>query len=369
MSEINFTIGCVEQATTGGMDPLSPPISVSKNGSLAKWRDKIRLLDLRVNDPGLSRFRSQVEDTIVRAKSLNLATLITLPEAIPELIEPPPPPPPKPDDPPRPKGKPFTNPPVAYFKPCYLAVPRSIPDPSAFQTLSVEDCLPILDLAAEHGLTEAIVPVSEPGVFLDPQAVIELQKKLAAICRHAKEKKIQIHLRNGGMSMDLFHRLQREFGCMLALNVGIAQLERTDLLDIYNTNRKNIKILLFQQVLPGLDRWKARREAMASNIKIYKERFAEFKAAGKAGEIRGKGTPLSCMLRSFHDYQDSCRNTNFNLGLFQSGEINFVPLLRELRADLEQGQDRFLIMEMVPNIKNSEFLGRYLLPEIFSGNF
>ncbi len=396
MSESTLKLGCVEQAIAGGIDPLSPPISVSRNGTLAKWRDKIQLLDLRVNDPGLTRFRSAFEEILDKARTLEIEVIVTLPEAVPEFFEPPPPKPEEPKPKParpareskeerearhareaeaaraarklRPYGKPIPVIPVTYFKPAYLAVPRSLPEPDAFRTLSVEECLPILELAGRFSLRHVVVPISEPGLFLDPGAGEELRGKLKTLTAAAREQGLCLHLRNGGLRLDLYKKLHRETGCRLAFNAGIADLERLDLTGTFATYRDQIDIVYLQQVLPGIDKWKARREAMAAGIKRYQAALAEYKAAGPAAaDQRGKGTPLGNLLRAWHDYQEACANPNFNLGLFQNGEINPVPLLREIKADLDAGRERLIVVETVPNIKNVEFLGRHLLPEAFTG--
>lgn len=398
MSEPRILLGCVEQAVTGGLDPLVPPISVSRNGTLAKWRDKIQLLDLRVNDPGLARFRPAFEETIEKARSLGLETIITLPEYNPEFLEPPPP---KPEDPKPPKatrpakeskearearharereaviearqlrpyGKPVPVVPVVWFKPCYLAVPRTLPEPDTFQTLTVDDCAPIIDLAGRFGLRHVVVPVSEPGLFLDPAAVDELRAKVKALASLAKAAKVRLHLRTGGLSLDVFKRLQREIGCGLAFNAGTADLERLNLAETYTAFRDHIEIVYLHQVLPGIDKWKGRREAIAAGIKQYRQALAEFKAAGPgAAERRGKGTPLGALLRAWHAYQDACKNPNAHLGLFQNGEINLRPLLRCIKEDLDAGHERLIVLETVPNMKNAEVLERHLVPEAFTGS-
>ena len=55
--ESTFLLGYVEQGIGASQDPLDPPISISCNGSLAKWRDKLNFIDIRVNDPGLKNDR------------------------------------------------------------------------------------------------------------------------------------------------------------------------------------------------------------------------------------------------------------------------------------------------------------------------
>ncbi len=398
MSEPRILLGYVEQAVAGGVDPLVPAVSVSRNGSLAKWRDKIQLLDLRVNDPGLARYRPAFEETLEKARTLGLETILTLPEYVPEFLEPPPP---KAEEPKpakevrpakeskearearharereaaiearklRPYGKPIPVVPVAWFKPCYLAVPRTLPEPDTFQTLSVDDCAPIIELAGTFGLRHVVVPVSEPGLFLDPAASDELRTKLKDLAPLARAANVRLHLRTGGLRLDFFKRLHREIGCGLAFNVGTADLERLNLTETYAAYRDHIEILYLHQVLPGIDKWKGWREAMAASIKKYRAALADYKAAGPAAaDVRGKGTPLGTLLRTWHEYTDACKNPNAHLGLFQNGEINLRPILRCIKEDLDAGHERLIVLETVPNMKNAEVLERHLVPEAFTGS-
>ena len=85
-NDTTFFLGYVEQAV-GGFDPLNPPISISKNGSLAKWRGKLDFFDLRVNDLGLAHHKQEYEDLLIKAKELGIEVVMTLPEFIPVSFE------------------------------------------------------------------------------------------------------------------------------------------------------------------------------------------------------------------------------------------------------------------------------------------
>ncbi|MDD3001707.1 MAG: hypothetical protein PHF29_08125, partial [Candidatus Riflebacteria bacterium] len=86
-NDTTFFLGYVEQAIGGGKDPLSPSISISKNGSLAKWRGKLDFLDLRVNDPGLKHYKQEFINILKKASELGIEVVITLPEYIPMYFE------------------------------------------------------------------------------------------------------------------------------------------------------------------------------------------------------------------------------------------------------------------------------------------
>ena len=57
-----------------------------------------------------------------------------------------------------------------------------------------------------------------------------------------------------------------------------------------------------------------------------------------------------------------------NLGLFQNGDLNLVPLLRELRKDIEAGNPKILLVEAVPNTRNTDFVMRNVMPDSFPGS-
>ena len=86
-NETTFYLGYVEQAIGGGKDPLSPSISISKNGSLAKWRGKLDFLNLRVNDPGLKNYKQEFVNILKKASELGIEVVITLPEYVPMHFE------------------------------------------------------------------------------------------------------------------------------------------------------------------------------------------------------------------------------------------------------------------------------------------
>jgi hypothetical protein len=97
--ESSIFVGYVEQGISGLQDPLSPPISISRNGSLAKWRGKFHFLDLRVNDPGLRKNRNEFVQMLQKVASLDIETIITLPQFAPVFFDLPPEMPDKPTNP------------------------------------------------------------------------------------------------------------------------------------------------------------------------------------------------------------------------------------------------------------------------------
>ena len=69
------------------------------------------------------------------------------------------------------------------------------------------------------------------------------------------------------------------------------------------------------------------------------------------------------------DYQEARRNSCFNLGLYQSGDLNLVPLLKEIRRSIEAGSEKHVLLAMVPNTRNNDFVVQKVAPENFSGAF
>lgn len=371
-SETRFFIGCVEQAASGGYDPLLPPISISRNGSLAKWRGKIHFMDLRVNDPGLKKYRSIYADTLQKAKTLGIEVFLTLPEAIPSVHEPPPEPPADTRPPrgrPAPPKKQVPALPVVTFQDCLLAVPRTASEPDRYHALTVEECLPIIELAKEHGVKNLIVPTSRPGLFLDPVAGDEFKAKLKLIAAAAKQAGITVHVRTGGLSFDMYRRINREFGCMLALDAGWTHLERNDLVSVYEEFRDKISIILMHQVQPGVDKWRTWKDNMELAWREYQKRYAEWHAYPAKGDPQERRTLEGLAYGAFREYQKTVGNELGYQGLFQSGDINFVPFLKTLRKDLEAGRELYLLLETVPNMKNVEYLSRYLLSDSMSQPF
>jgi hypothetical protein len=367
-TEIPFFLGYVEQAIGGNQDPLSPPISISRNGSLAKWRGKLNFLDLRVNDPGLKKNAAAFEQIMQKAESLGISVIITLPEYSPVSFDVPPEPvvdeaakgarkgPARPDR-------------LTHFKPAYLALPSAIQGNPSYYSLSVEECLPIIDFAARHSVKHIVVPVSEPGVFLDPQAEVSFKQAFRQIHAAASAASITLHLRNGGISLSVYRKLAREFGCKLAYDVGVAHLEGEDFLETYKKLGDDITIVSLQQVLPGLDKYNARREGMEKALREY---IAVRKEYRQSVEDKDDSYSEKCLKRfnyALKDYQEACRNTYLNLGLYQSGDLNLVPLLKEIRAGIEEGSEKFVLLAMVPNTRNNDFVIQKLVPGNFSGGF
>lgn len=368
-TDTTFLLGYVEQGIGGSQDPLTPPISISKNGSLAKWRGKLHFLDLRVNDPGLKKNREAFEQMLQKAESLGIRAIITLPEHISHFLELPPEPP-KPEEAPPARKSTFKKPDrLVHFRPCYLALPSAVHGNKIYSILTPEDCLPIIELAAKYKVENVIVPVSEPGMFLDPQAEVAFKKAFKVINDAAVAHGIRLHLRNGGISQSVFKKLAREFSCGLAYNVGIAHLESDNYLETYRQFQNEISIIMLQQVLPGLDKWGARREAMEKTIKDYMVARKDYQAAVNDNDPEYTEQVLKRFNFALRDYNEACRNQYFNLGLFQNGDLNLVPLLKELRKDLEAGHQKFLLLETVPNTKNNDFVLRYVMPDNFPGSF
>ena len=129
-----------------------------------------------------------------------------------------------------------------------------------------------------------------------------------------------------------------------------------------------INVLILQQILPGLDKWGNRRENMKRALKKYVEAKKEYRQSlGQNGE-EGSAELLQEFNYALKEYYDASRNDSFNLGLFQNGHLNLVPLLRDLRRDLKDGIERYFVIEAVPNTKNNDFVMGYLMPESFQSS-
>lgn len=366
--ESSVFVGYVEQAIAGGQDPLSPPISVSRNGTLAKWRGKFHFLDLRVNDPGLKKHREEFAQMLQKAQTLGLEVVITLPQLSPLLFDMPPEDPEKAAAPVR-KNAPKRPDKLVYFKPAFLALSRAIEGSASYHRLTVQDCLPIMEMAAEFNVKNVVVPVSEPGQYLDRMAEKDFETSFAELNEFAKTHDITLHVRNGGLSERFFLQLRKKFACSLAYNVGIAHLESDDIFENYLKLRDEISILILHQVLPGIDRWEARRTLLENSLKNYVVAKKEYRQSIADGDQAYAEKCLKRFNYALRDYYDAFRNADSNLGLFQNGDLNLVPLLKEIRKDLDQGQQKYLLLETVPNTKNSDFVYRYLLADSFSGSF
>ena len=68
-------------------------------------------------------------------------------------------------------------------------------------------------------------------------------------------------------------------------------------------------------------------------------------------------------------YVDANKNNLYNLGLFQSGDLNVIPLLKEIRKDIQNGGIKYLLIETVPNTKNNDLIMRSVVPDNFTGAF
>ncbi len=366
-SEKSVSIGYVEQAIAASQDPLSPPISISCNGTLAKWRGKFQFLDLRVNDPGLKKYQREFREMIAKASTLGIETFVTLPQFSTVLFDLPPSDPEKEGQTRKKNDKKPTK--LVYFKSAFLAISRAFEGSPSFLRLSVEDCLPIMQMAAETGVKNVIVPVSEPGQYLDRMAEEEFEKSFKILDEFAKTRGITLHLRNGGLSERFFMQMKKKYGCYLAYNVGIAHMECDDVLAVYQKSKDFMKILMLHQVLPGIDRWETRRSTLEKSLKNYVTARNDYRQAIAEGESEYSQNCLKKFQTALTEFYEAFKNSHANLGLFQNGDLNFVPLLKEIRKDLDNGDAKYLLLETVPNTRNSDFIFRYLMTDSFSSSF
>ncbi len=374
-TESTFLLGYVEQAIGGSQDPLDPPISISSNGSLAKWRDKLNFIDLRVDDPGLKKDREAFEKMLEKTQELGIEAILTLPEYIGKAYKVPQAlnqqnTPKHEDEKIRGKRKIFQRPDkIVHFRPCYLAIPNALKGNKIYTKLSVDDCLPIIEMGAKYGVKNIIVPVSEPGQFIDPLAEAEFKKSLKIICDAANKAGIKVLLRNGGISAPVFKKMAKEFGVGLAYNLGIALLECDNIVEVYKQNSEYISVIMFQQLVQGLDKWSTKREEME---KALKEMLRAEKDYNKGLEEKDTHYAEQVLIRyndAYYAYLDANKNNLYNLGLFQSGDLNIIPLLKEVRKDIEQGKIRYLLIETVPNTRNNDLVMRSVVPNNFTGGF
>ncbi len=384
--DTTFLLGYVEQGL-GGADPLLPPISVSKNGTLAKWRGNLDFLDLRVTDLGLKRFRHEYEDILKKTADLGIEVVMTLPEWVPLYYEMIPEAPPHIlkreeekereraeaqglDAVPEPRKRPSKSlNRVVFFKNCYLGLPKRLEEDVLYETLTVEDCIPIVELAAEYGVKHLVVPVGQPGIYLDPHGENAFKKAFKEINDLAKSLGIQCHIRNGGISQVTLNRLFKEFDCGYAYDVGIAQLECEDFYKAYRENSNKISILIVQQAVEGYNKWAEHKTNVLQALKNYiraQKRYKETLTEEDEDEIEYTFRRYGY---AFNDYNEARFNKYFNLGLFQNGDLNIIPLLKDVRRDVESGDTKYLLIEAVPNTKNNDMVMRTILPGIFTGTF
>ncbi len=373
-TESTFLLGYVEQGIGGSQDPLDPPISISYNGSLAKWRDKMNFIDIRVNDPGLKNDLEAFEKMLEKTKDLGIEAILTLPEYIGKAFKVPPainpPKPLKNDDKAKGKKNIYQRPEkLVHFRPCYLAIPNALKGNPIYTQLKVEDCLPIIELGAKFGVKNIIVPVSQPGEFIDPLAEIEFKKSLKDICDAAKKNGMKVLLRNGGISLPVFKKMAKEFGVGLAYNLGIALLECDDIVDVYKQNSQYIDVIMFQQLIQGLDKWNNRHEEMEKALKEMLRAEKDYKKGLEDNDTHYAEQVLIRYNDAYYSYVDANKNNLYNLGLFQSGDLNVIPLLKEIRKDIEKGCIKYLLLETVPNTKNNDLIIRSVLPSNFTYSF
>lgn len=368
----SYLIGAVEQAVAGGYDPAFPPISVSLNGALAKWRKSIQILDLRVNDPGLKRYQNAIEQTLSQLRNLSIDCLITLPEYYPEVFVLPPeilPPPAGPESNSRrtfatrkEQGTATTS--VARFQRCFLAVPHGFGNRRAAQALEFTDLTPILDLAQRFGQRRVIVPVSDPGLFLDAQSQRIFETTFVKLHLEAEKRGIKLLVKNGGLSKDLFLKLRRSTGCRLALNLGTAFFERLDLLETLREYEEDIEVLFLHQALSGIDVLNEWEDRVRKTLNQTIEAVLEYQNPEHQKDPADVEFYLSQLRKAFFTFRDARQNSTTHIGLFQHGAINFVPVLKHLKQLLEKGRDLTVVFETVPSLKNLEFFERYVVSDI-----
>ncbi|HNV71028.1 MAG TPA: hypothetical protein PKO06_15100 [Candidatus Ozemobacteraceae bacterium] len=368
----SYLIGAVEQAVAGGYDPAFPPISVSLNGALAKWRKSIQILDLRVNDPGLQRYQGAIEQTLTQLRNLSIDCILTLPEHVPEFFTLPPevlPPPSGPESNSRrifatrkEQGVATTS--VARFQRCFLAVPHGYSSAKTARALALEDLTPILDLAQKHGLKRVIVPVSDPGLFLDAQSQRVFQQKFVQFHLEAEKRGIKLLVKNGGLSKDLFLKLRKETGCKLAFNLGTAFFERLDLLESLREQQEYIGVLFLHQALSGIDVLNEWTDRVRKTLNQTIDAVAAYQNPENQKDPADTEYYLSQLRKAFFSFRDARQNSTTHLGIFQHGAINFVPVLKYLKQLIEQGSDLTVFFEAVPNLKNLEFFERYVVSDI-----
>ena len=375
-TESTFLLGYVEQALGGSQDPLDPPISVSCNGSLAKWRDKLNFIDIRVNDPGLKKDKEAFENMLEKTQELGIEAILTLPEYIGKSHTVPPLPnsnsmPSKQEDEKiRGKRKLYQRPEkLVHFRPCYLSIPTALKGNKIYTQLNVEDCLPIIEMGAKFGVKNIIVPVSEPGQFIDPLAENLFKKSLKVICEEASKAGMKVLLRNGGISAPVFKKMAKEFGVGLAYNLGIALLECDNIVEVYNQNSEYIRVIMFQQLIQGLDKWVSKREETEKSLKEMLRAEKDYNKGLADKDLPYAEKVLNRYNDAYYAYLDANKNNLYNLGLFQNGDLNIIPLLKDIHKDIEQGKTRYLLLETVPNTKNNDIIMRYVVPDNFTGRF
>jgi hypothetical protein len=422
-NDTTFFLGYVEQGL-GGADPLSPPISVSKNGTFAKWRGKLDFIDLRVTDLGLKHFKSEYEEILAKAAELGIEVVMTLPEWVPLYYELPPEAPPHiiererirqeqeeaqaaqaaqaaqlfkpavqeeskedskeegaeapveepteaPVEPPSPTKKKVARvlDRLTYFKNCYLGLPQRLQGNMLYQELSLEDCMPIIELAAQYGVKHLIVPVGQPGIYIDPPGEAAFKESFDVIYKEAKALGIRCHLRNGGMSDLTLRRLLKDYHCGYAYNIGIAELEGEDFNAHYQDNADIISFLIVQQTLGGYNKWVEHKEKSVEALKNYISKQKAYRASLDGGSEEDIEYAFKQYGYGLNDYNEARLSRSFNLGLFQNGDLNLVPLLKQVREDIEGGDTKYVLVEAVPNTKNNDFIMKTVLPGIFTGTF
>ena len=368
----SYLIGAVEQAIAGGYDPVFPPISVSLNGALAKWRKSIQILDLRVNDPGLKRYRPAIEQTLGQLKNLSIDCIITLPEVIPQFVTLPSeilPPPSGPESNSRRifatrKEQGIATTSVARFQQCFLAVPHGFSSSGAAHRLELDELIPILDLGKQYGVRRMIVPVSTPGLFLDAQSQTEFQQHFVKLHLEAEKRGIRLLLKNGGLSKDFFLRLRKATGCKLALNLGTAFFERLDLLETLQAHQDHIEVVYLHQVLSGIDVLSEREDRVRKALNQTIEAVMEYQKPENLKDPDDKEYYFNQLKKAFFSFRDARQNSTSHIGIFQHGAINFVPVLKYFKQLLEQGRDLTIFFEAVPSLKNLEFFERYVVADI-----
>ncbi|MBP7632831.1 hypothetical protein KBA41_01575, partial [Candidatus Ozemobacteraceae bacterium] len=110
-------------------------------------------------------------------------------------------------------------------------------------------------------------------------------------------------------------------------------------------------------------------DAMELAWREYQKRSAEWRGYPAKGDAQERQTLEGLAYDAYRAYQKTTGNELAYQGVFQGGDINYVPFLKTLRKDLEAGRELYLLLETVPNMKNVEFLARYLLSDSMAKPF
>ncbi len=384
----NLALGFCEQAVAGGDDPFFPALSISHHGNLAKWGAKVQFVDLRVNDPGLRHYRAGCTAFLERCASHGVDVVLGLPQyepgpfpALPDLetaLAPEPRQPTKGRPQAKSRGPRFSSgkiPRPIHHRPAWLAIPDTWPNRSRIRELSLEDVLPIIELGRKYNVNTLVVGVTAPGQFIETNAFESFQNKLKTILDAAwgteESPAMRVLVRTGGLSPEGFNRLRTrtalKFGkrsvprLELALDVGASFLEEgDDFMSLYRSLRPHIPLLVLQQVMPAREAWHERVDNRHATAEYLLKAVKNYHRKEQAGDRELLGEAASKLVDAWEEFRKSRTTAETCLGIFQNGAINFAPLLKELRADLEHGHTRRVSFYTAPHLRNFEHLMRYL---------